>query len=114
MVVVKPRSRKLVYLLAAFQVLLAAPVVSAVAGALPGNGMDCADMMPATPDSDPCPCCPEGDSIAACLSNCLAASCVTTSLALATAFDTTEASPAVSLPPLAVRGDPPVKPPPIR
>ena len=106
--------RKLVYVLAALQVLLAAPVVSAVAGALPGSGMDCGDMMPATPDSDSCPCCPEGDNVAACLSNCLPATCVTTGVAPIAVVDRTGEFHAQSPPPLAARSEPPVKPPPIR
>jgi hypothetical protein len=114
LVAVKSRLRKLVYVLAALQVLLAAPVVGAVAGAIPGNGMDCADMMPATPDSDPCPCCPEGDSVAACLSNCLAASCVTTGFAPVAVHNNAAEPPAEPSLQLAVRGDPPIKPPPIR
>lgn len=111
---VKPRSRKLVYVLAAFQLLLAAPVVNAVAGALPASGMDCGDMMPASPDSDACPCCPDGDNVAVCLSNCLPASCVAPGLVLIFANDRGHESPAESPFPLAVRGEPPVKPPPIR
>jgi hypothetical protein len=76
--------------------------------------MDCGDMMPATPDTDSCPCCPAGDNVAACLSNCLPASCDTTGLAPIAVIDRTDESPAESPLPLAVRCQPPVKPPPIR
>ncbi len=107
------RFRSLVYVLAALQALLTAPVVNAVAGAMPGSDMACADMMPAD-DSGSCPCCPDGDNLAACLSNCLAAAASTASYSAHRAHSVPGALPAQPVVHLADRADPPLKPPPIR
>ena len=54
--------RSLIYVLVAGQVLLSAPIASAMAGdtAAATSEMPCADSMPQTEDSEPCPCCLDG------------------------------------------------------
>jgi len=108
--------RALVYVLVAGQVLLSAPVASAM-----GNGasaavaeMPCADSLPQTDESNPCPCCPEGTSgVAACLSACTASvAALPTTVAQLKPTAAVPALAPVSLP-AADLSEPPLKPPPI-
>jgi hypothetical protein len=108
--------RTVLYVLAAGQVLLSAPIASAI-----GNGataatveMPCADSMPRTDDSKPCPCCPDGvTSIAACLSACTASVAALPVLAVHAVNAVSLPSPAAVFPQIADLADPPLKPPPI-
>ena len=108
--------RTLIYVLVAGQVLLSAPIASAM-----GNGanaataeMPCADSMPQTDDSKPCPCCPDGtSSVAACLSACTASVAALPALAVNAVRTVALPSPVAAFPQIADLADPPLKPPPI-
>jgi hypothetical protein len=109
-------ARPLIYVLVAAQLLLSAPIVSAMAGemASPAKDMACADMTPRTEDSKPCPCCPDGVmSMAACLSACAAAVAALPSVRIYLSAVT--AAPAIvpRFASIAELADPPLKPPPI-
>lgn len=108
--------RSLIYVLVAGQVLLSAPIASAMAGdtAAATSEMPCADSMPQTEDSEPCPCCPDGTvGAAACLSACSASvaalSVLTVQILRAPALQT----PMPICLPVADLSEPPLKPPPI-
>lgn len=108
--------RMLIYALVAGQMLLSAPIASAMSsGASAGTAeMPCAESMPQTDDSKPCPCCPDGTaSVAACLSACAAS--VAALPAPAPHIVRMVALPAsvTALPKFADLADPPLKPPPI-
>jgi hypothetical protein len=110
---VKRLVRPLLYVLIAAQLLLTAPVVSALAVASASDAMPCAGVMMA--DTEPCPCCPDGtESMAQCLSACTAAFgiAVTHSGFIAVAGSSSASAPLFA--PLAVFAEPPIKPPPIR
>jgi hypothetical protein len=108
--------RTLLYVLVAGQVLLSAPIASAL-----GKGanaaaaeMPCADSMPPTDDSNPCPCCPDGtSSIAACLSACTASIAALPVLAVSVVRTVALPSPVAAFPQITDLADPPLKPPPI-
>lgn len=108
------RYRLLVHVLVAAQLLLSAPVVTALTASTPGSTPPCADMM-MTGDSHPCPCCPDDvSSIAQCLSACTQAA---SQVGSTTPSITRHSPPLASAPafnPLPVAADPPIKPPPIR
>ena len=110
--------RTLVYVLVAGQVLLSAPIASAM-GQGTGTGvasseMPCADSMPQTDDSKPCPCCPDGtSSVAACLSACTASVAVLPTLVVHAVKTAALPSPVATFPQIADLADPPLKPPPI-
>jgi hypothetical protein len=110
---VKTFIRPLLYVLIAAQLLLSAPVVSALTAASASNAMPCADMVMG--DTEPCPCCPEGtESMAQCLSACAAAiGCVTAHSGFVSEPEPSSSS-APLFAPLAVFAEPPIKPPPIR
>ena len=106
----------LIYVLVLGQMLLSAPMVSALGGAIGGTGaeMPCADSMPQAPDRDSCPCCPDGNlGATACLTSC------TAMLAAISAVDFPLSAPEATLLPdeplvhLARASEPPLKPPPI-
>ena len=107
--------RRIALALVAAQVLLSAPVGSALASiAAASDSTHCAGMMPAADHSESCPCCPDGETgMAACLSACLASAGAIPSLVLPQAGSTL--LPTVPLP-LVHRvdlADPPLNPPPI-
>ena len=109
-------ARPLVHVLVAAQLLLSAPVVTAMAPVASTHSADmpCADSMPKADDSKPCPCCPEGTiSMAGCLSACTAVTAVppTLSIQVSNAAAMHAIVPASS--PFADRADPPLNPPPI-
>jgi hypothetical protein len=106
--------RRIALALVAAQVLLSAPVGSALASIATADSAHCAGMMPAGDHSESCPCCPEGETgMAACLSACLASAGAIPSLVLPQSRSTL--LPAVPLPPVhrADLADPPLNPPPI-
>jgi hypothetical protein len=109
--------RTLIYVLVAGQVLLSAPIASAMGGNAPSAAaaeMPCADSMPQTDDSTPCPCCPDGtSSMAACLSACTGSAATLPALAVNVVRPVALPSPAVAFPQIADLADPPLKPPPI-
>jgi hypothetical protein len=108
--------RTLLYVLVAGQVLLSAPIASAMSmGANAASAeMPCADSMPQADDSKPCPCCPDGtSSVAACLSACTAAAAALPALAVDAVRAATLPSPVAASPQIADLADPPLKPPPI-
>jgi hypothetical protein len=114
--IVKRRSRPLLCLLALAQLLLSAPMVSAVAGPAGDSvaAMPCAGDMPMD-DSGECPCCPDGiTNIATCLSACTASVATPVTIGLPGV-----ASQSIAPADVAARlsggvDDPPLKPPPIR
>jgi hypothetical protein len=108
--------RTLIYGLVAGQVLLSAPVASAMgSGASAATAeMPCADSMPQADESNSCPCCPEGTSgVAACLSACTASVAALPTIAVQP--QPTPAVPALApaFLPAADLSEPPLKPPPI-
>ena len=110
--------RTLIYVLVAGQVLLSAPIASAV-GQGTGIGtvaaeMPCADSMPQTDHSKPCPCCPDGtSSMAAYLSACAGSAATLSAPAAQTVKAVALPAPAAAFPQIADLADPPLKPPPI-
>lgn len=109
--------RPLIYVLVAAQLLLSAPVATALASPV-GTGaaaeMPCADSMPKRDDSKPCPCCPDGTtSMAGCLSACTASAATLPTLSIQVPKATATPVIAVAYPDLAALADPPLKPPPI-
>jgi hypothetical protein len=108
--------RTIVHVLVAAQLLLSAPVVSALANSMASGAseMPCADIMPPDPGSDPCPCCPDGDmNEAACLSACMASMGAIATQAFSAVLANAVSGP---LPPevrIVHIADPPLKPPPI-
>ena len=107
------RFRPLIYVLAAAQLLLSGPVVSALSAANASAESDCADMMMG-PDADHCPCCPEGvTTMGECLSACTAAFAAvgTPAIFVSTLSSFPASTPAFA--PLVMLADPPIKPPPI-
>ena len=118
----KRRFRPLIYILAAAQLLLAAPITSAASPATSHHSaMPCADSMPAHDNghgnkdgSGDCPCCPDGAmDMAACLSACtLAHASIATILFTSTPSHSIAASAPAFVPVVDVN-DPPLKPPPI-
>jgi hypothetical protein len=110
---VKRIFRPLLYVLIAAQLLLSAPVVSALSAASASNAIPCADMMMG--DTEPCPCCPEGtESMAQCLSACAAAFGFVVAHSGFVAEPEPSSASAPLFAPLAVFSEPPIKPPPIR
>jgi hypothetical protein len=107
--------RKIAHLLVAAQVLLSAPMgtaLAAMAGA--ADSAACEGMMHATDGSDPCPCCPEGDTnTAACLSACAASAGMVETIAAIQANSTIVLAAPRALGSLVSLADPPVTPPPI-
>jgi len=108
--------RPLIYVLAAAQLLLSAPIVSAMSGEIGSSAKDmpCAESMPRTDDAKPCPCCPDGImNMAACLSACTTAVAALPGIQIH--LSTTTASPASDprFANIAELADPPLKPPPI-
>jgi hypothetical protein len=115
---VKRRFRPVIYLLVLAQLLLSAPMVSAVAatGAASASGMSmpCAGDMPMADETGECPCCPDGvTSEAGCLVTCIAS--VAPPQAFAPAPAAREATAPVERIDSISGGvaDPPLKPPPI-
>jgi hypothetical protein len=108
--------RSLVYLLVLGQVLLSAPVTSALAGSgsSAATEMPCADSMPQTDDSKPCPCCPDGTAgVAACLSACTGSVAALSILTVQLIRVAAQAPVSPATIPAARSADPPLKPPPI-
>jgi hypothetical protein len=108
--------RSLVYVLLAGQVLLSAPMVSALTNGMPGSlaEMPCADSMPQTDDSKPCPCCPEGTvGAAACLSACTASVAALPALTVQIYRAPLLQAPMPVAVPVANLAEPPLNPPPI-
>lgn len=108
--------RTLIYVLVAGQVMLSAPLASAMGDdtSAVAAEMPCADSTPQTDDSKPCPCCPDGTvGAAACLSACTAfvagLPVLTVQILHAPAL---QAAMPVALP-VADFAEPPLKPPPI-
>lgn len=107
--------RTLIYVLVTGQLLLSAPMASAMGkGADAAAQIPCADSMPQSDDSKPCPCCPQGtSSIAACLSACAASVAALPGLAVSVVRAVALPSPVAAFPQIADLADPPLKPPPI-
>lgn len=107
--------RPIVYLLVAAQLLLSAPVASALATSQPAKAMtaDCAGEMAGKHDAGKCPCCPDGVSMSACLATCTAAAAVAPAVRIEKPpvhVDVSVTPPATEFASIA---DPPLKPPPI-
>ena len=110
------RVRSLIYVLVAGQLLLSAPIVTAMAPSTSGSAaeMPCADSMRKSDDSKPCPCCPDGTaSMAACLSACAATAATPPTLSIQVSQVITMPTIAGDFSYLAELADPPLKPPPI-
>jgi hypothetical protein len=113
--VIRRHFRRIVFLLVAAQVLLSAPVGSALASmAAAADSSHCAGMMPPGDHAESCPCCPDGETgTAACLSACMASAGAIAAFVL----PRTHAAivPAAPLPLVhrADLADPPLNPPPI-
>lgn len=108
--------RALIYVLVAGQVLLSAPIASAMgsAASVGAAEMPCADSMPQSDDSKPCPCCPDGtSSIAACLSACVASMAAQSVSAAQIIRMAAQPAPGASYRQIADLAEPPLKPPPI-
>ena len=108
----------LIHVLVAAQLLLSAPVVSAVtsdSAATSSAGMLCADSMPAMADGDSCPCCPDGvENPAGCLTACMAmVGAIPMAPSPPAAAEAARAITPLAVP-LAHAAEPPLKPPPIR
>ena len=108
--------RPLVYILAAAQLLLSAPIVTATT--LPATNsateMPCAASMPMVNDSKSCPCCPDGTKgMAACLSACTAAVAALPTLSIHVSRNATMPVITSAIVYRAEQADPPLKPPPI-
>jgi hypothetical protein len=103
--------RILVYVVITAQVLLSAPVISAISADNLSSSMPCAELMAET--EDPCPCCPDDGGVAACLSACTASVGAVSSLYIQPTRVT--GSDPQTVPPvfLTSTADPPLKPPPI-
>jgi hypothetical protein len=107
--------RRIAFLLVAAQVLLSAPVGSALASiTAAADPAHCAGMMPVGDHTESCPCCPDGETgTAACLSACMASAGAIPALLV----PGTHAAivPAAPLPFVqrADLADPPLSPPPI-
>jgi hypothetical protein len=102
--------------LVAGQLLLSAPIVTAMAQSTNGSAaeMPCADSMQKADDSKPCPCCPDGTaSMAACLSACTATGAAPPTLSIQVSQVITMPTIAGDFSYLAELADPPLKPPPI-
>jgi len=109
-------ARPLIYVLVAAQLLLSAPVVTALSPSTSDGAteMPCADSMPKADDSKPCPCCPDGTtSMAGCLSACTASAAMPPTLSIH--VSSVAAMPVIvaATSNLADLADPPLKPPPI-
>ena len=110
-------ARPFVHVLVAAQLLLSAPVVTAMAPVANAHSADmpCADSMPKADDSKPCPCCPDGTtSVAGCLSACTAVTAVPPTLSILASSATAMPAIVPASPSFADWADPPLKPPPIR
>jgi len=110
------RARSLIYVLVAGQLLLSAPIVTAMAPSTSGGAaeMPCADSMQKADDSKPCPCCPDGTaSMSACLSVCTATAAAPPALSIQVSQVITMPTIAGDFSYLAELADPPLKPPPI-
>jgi len=115
-IVNRRRVRSLIYVLVAGQLLLSAPIVTAMAPSTSGSAaeMPCADSMQKADDSKPCPCCPDGtSSMAACLSACTATAATTPILSIQVSQGITLPAIAGDFSYVAELADPPLKPPPI-
>jgi hypothetical protein len=115
--VTRRAKKPLVYLLAALQLLLAAPAATALSGAPMGAGIaeaPCAEGMTPETDSRHCPCCPDGvKSNAACLASCTAAVAAMSTIAAVFARQPIVDRLTTQFVFVAGSGDPPLKPPPI-
>jgi len=115
-VLVKARLiRPVVHLLVAVQLLLSAPVATALAANEPSSGMtaECATEMAGKHDDGKCPCCPDGVTLGSCLVTCTAAAAIAPTVQvekLSTHVDMIVSPPVAALASIA---DPPLKPPPI-
>jgi hypothetical protein len=110
---VKRSIRPLACVLIAAQLLLSAPVVSALTAASASDAMPCAGLM--SGDPEPCPCCPDGtESMAQCLSACTAAFVIAVKPSAIVPVSEPSSASAPLFVPLAVFAEPPIKPPPIR
>ena len=107
--------RTLIYVVVTAQILLSAPIATALArsGATSHAAAHCAGMMPSPDDSKPCPCCPDGADMAACLSACTATAGAVTVFAISTAPLVFAVSRAPAFGREGALADPPLKPPPI-
>jgi hypothetical protein len=115
-IVNRRRIRSLIYVLVAGQLLLSAPIVTAMAPSTSGSAaeMPCADSMQNADDSKPCPCCPDGTaSMAACLSACTATAATPPTFSIQVSQVITMPTIAGDFVYLAELADPPLKPPPI-
>lgn len=109
---VKRSIRPLACVLIAAQLLLSAPMVSALSAMSAPDSMPCAGMMP---DTEPCPCCPDGtENMAQCLSACTAAFAISSAPFAVVPVRTISPSSAPLFVSRHALADPPVKPPPIR
>jgi len=107
--------RPLVHALAIAQLLLSAPVISAVAAPVEtGTEMPCHGTMAPAGVGETCACCPDGiASTAGCLAQCAGATATNTVLAI---FVSDLRADRVEVPAIILNGDPadpPLKPPPI-
>ena len=110
------RVRSLIYVLVAGQLLLSAPIATALAPSTTGSAaeMPCADSMQKADDSKPCPCCPDGTTtVAACLSACTATAATPPTLSILVSQVITMPTIVSEFSYLAELADPPLKPPPI-
>jgi hypothetical protein len=111
---VNPRTRILVYLVVAAQLLMAVPAMSSAFVASVAEAAACGGMSRAD-HGDHCPCCPEGVTTTAdCLASCTLAAAIPTVMVVV-APDTLSMAPAPE--PRAITShfdDPPPEPPPIR
>jgi len=108
--------RTLIYVLVAGQLLLSAPIVSAMSawGSTSTAEAPCADMMLHASNTDPCPCCLEGDmGNATCLSACTASVGAISTYQFSMARMAVDPLPVTRVAHIARASDPPLKPPPI-
>jgi hypothetical protein len=115
-VVNRRRVRSLIYVLVAGQLLLSAPIVTAMAPSTSGSAaqMPCADSMPKADEPKPCPCCPDGTThMAGCLSACTISAAVPAALSIHVAQVVTLTVVVAGSTSRAELADPPPNPPPI-
>lgn len=108
--------RRLVYMLATLQLLLAAPMASALVQSAAVDARLAAELHIGVTDnaSDPCHCCPDGvTDIASCLSACGPAAAPLPVVAVAVARSAPALTPAFTFVPHVFPADPPLNPPPI-
>jgi hypothetical protein len=108
--------RPLIYVLVAAQLLLSAPIATAMTSSSGTSAADMpgADSMPKPEDSKPCPCCPDGTtSMVGCLSACVGAAATLPTGAVQISQVAAMLVIAPASPSLTDLADPPLKPPPI-